>query len=215
MFELSTIFPKKQSTAANKLKKSLSFLSKKMFWMVLLLVAGISSTTAGMWIYSTSSQSPQESDQVVIHTQPEPSSVIVDVSGAVNSPGIYSLSQGERVGSAVSAAGGLIAVADLEFVHKSINLAKPITDGEKIYIPFSELDTQKTTELPKSETGAGNLLVSINTATKAELEALPNIGEVTAEKIIQNRPFTSITELVVKNVLSEGVLQKIKDAISI
>jgi competence ComEA-like helix-hairpin-helix protein len=58
-------------------------------------------------------------------------------------------------------------------------------------------------------------LVNINTATPAELDKLPQIGEKRAAKIIQNRPYKSIDELVSKKAISKGVFEKIKDKITV
>ena len=65
--------------------------------------------------------------------------VVVDVSGAVNKPGLYKINEGSRVGDAVALAGGISSDASIIYVSKILNLAQKIHDSEKIYIPF-EMD---------------------------------------------------------------------------
>src|SRR3989344_3296713 len=60
----------------------------------------------------------------------------VDVSGAVNNPGVHKLTSGARVEEAIAAAGGLSGYADQNFISKSLNRSQKISDGIKIYIPF-------------------------------------------------------------------------------
>lgn len=139
----------------------------------------------------------------------------VDVSGAVKTPGVYRLSSEARVEEAVAAAGGLSDNANQEYVSKSLNLAQKLSDGLKIYVPF-----KGETAVPPSGSvgqiavsGASTGPVNLNTATQAQLEALPGIGPVTANKIISGRPYSGVDELVNKKVLSKSVFEKIKDQV--
>jgi len=73
----------------------------------------------------------QESEK----TQETPQ-IIVDISGAVQKPGLYKLDQSSRVGDALSVAGGISKEASLEYVSKNLNLAQKLEDTQKIYVPF-------------------------------------------------------------------------------
>lgn len=144
--------------------------------------------------------------------------IVVDVEGAVIKPGIYKLEANSRVHDALIAAGGLATNADREKVTTSLNLASKLVDGGKIYIPFEGEDAQVSSGQSVSgnavlgiETGNG---VNINTATQKELEALPGIGEVTAKKIIDGRPYGGITELEQKKIVGKKVFGQIKDKIT-
>lgn len=132
--------------------------------------------------------------------------VIVDVSGAVEKPGVYDLPAEARVQDALVAAGGMSSEADRKFVSKNLNLAAKITDGGKIYIPLA------------GEVVAGvntSSLININTATASDLDALSGVGPATAEKMINNRPYGSIEELVSKKVVGQKVFDTIKEKISV
>jgi len=140
--------------------------------------------------------------------------MMVDVSGAVSNPGVYKLPEGSRVSDAVSAAGGLAEdKVNKELVSQGVNLAQIVHDGEKIYIPF------QSDSLPISHSGsvisatdaAG--MVSINNATFSELVSLPDIGEVRAKKIIDNRPYSKIEDLVEQKIIFQSTFDKIKDKI--
>lgn len=155
---------------------------------------------------STSSSFPKES-------LVQPKSLSVDVSGAVNHPGVYRLKDGAIVQEAIAAAGGFTDNANKEYISKSLNLAQKLSDGSKVYVP-SEGEQVSGAQSSSGVAGASTQAqVNINTATQAELEALPGIGPVTASKIISDRPYQTIDDLVTKKVVSNSVFQKIKDQI--
>lgn len=141
--------------------------------------------------------------------------IVVDVAGAVEKPGVYKLPSGSRIGDALVMAGGLSASADREWVAKSINLAEIVKDGGKIYIPEKGTTERET---PSLRNGKGVTLgnkVNINMASTGELYALPGIGEARAKIIIENRPYGSISELLSKAKIPQGVYDKIKDLVGI
>ncbi|MEK7572076.1 MAG: ComEA family DNA-binding protein [Patescibacteria group bacterium] len=141
--------------------------------------------------------------------------ITIDVSGAVLKPGVYKLSAESRIQDALIAAGGLAVQADREQVAKDINLAAKLTDGAKLYIPFVGEQTTTTEKSAASSESTQSSIININTASSSELEALPGIGEVTAGKIIDGRPYTTIEELVEKKAVGKSVFEKIKELITI
>lgn len=144
--------------------------------------------------------------------------IFVDIEGAIEKPGVYELPSGSRMNDLLIACGGFSAEADREWAEKSLNKAQKLTDGIKIYVP-------KTGETPKSTTsstgltgGTGNSsggLVNINTASKSELEALWGIGPVTAQKIIDSRPYQTVEELLAKKILYRNVYQRIESQLTV
>lgn len=135
--------------------------------------------------------------------------VTVDVSGAVNRPGVYTLPSDARVNEALEKAGGLSDQANHALVSQTINLAKPLTDGEKIYVPLVSDNAQSS--VLATETGK----ISINAGTSTDLDSLPGVGVVTAQKIIDGRPYSSIDELLSKKVVGQSVFEKIREQISL
>ena len=119
------------------------------------------------------------------------SKVVVHVVGAVRRPGLYRLRDGERVADAVRRAGGASGEANLA----GINLAAPVADGLQIVVPARV----EAAAPDGGATSVGDGTVHLNTATIAELDALPGIGPVTAQKIIDFREehgaFRSVDEL--------------------
>jgi competence protein ComEA len=137
----------------------------------------------------------------------------VEVMGAVTNPGVWQFERGSRVGQAIDQAGGVTNEASREFVAKTLNLAERLTDGQKIYIPFSwEEELVKETQASVNNV---TKLVSINTASSDELMTLKGIGEARATAIIENRPYLQLSELVTKEVVSEGVFGEIMELISL
>ncbi len=148
----------------------------------------------------------------------------VDISGAIQKPDVYEIAAGARVQDLLEIAGGFSEEADQVWVARKINLAAKLIDGGKIYIPkvgevgppaggVVKVEQGNTTEV-LSETIAKDI-VNINTASKDELEDLPGIGPVTAEKIIGNRPYQTIEELVTKKAVGQKTLDKIREQLSV
>ena len=93
-----------------------------------------------------------------------------------------------------------------------------LVDGAKIYIPKigeniieQNIGTQGQTSTGVSAVG----LISVNTASQAELEVLPGIGPVTATKIISNRSYQTLEELVTKKAMSQSLFNKLKEQLSL
>ncbi len=148
------------------------------------------------------------------NTEVESATILVDVSGAVQSPGVYKLPMNARLGDALVKAGGLSSQADREWVGKTLNLAKEVKDGEKIYIPI--LNSQiSNAQISNSMPDNNANLININTASEGELDGLNGIGAVRAKAIIAARPYTNIEELVSKAKIPESVYEKIKDSIAV
>lgn len=142
--------------------------------------------------------------------------LIIDISGAVENPGVYHLESGDRIEQAIIAAGGLSISADAEQIAKKVNLASKVTDGMKLYIP-KKGDTTVilgTSSSDESEASSTEVL-DINTASSTQLDSLPGIGPVTSEKIIANRPYMTIEELKTKKAVTSGVFEKIKNKITV
>jgi len=133
----------------------------------------------------------------------------VDVEGAVVQPGMYRLPAGSRVDDVLTAAGGLTAEADVFQVSRSVNRAARLTDGAKIYIPATREDTDGNAV--ESDGGALSLGINVNTALASELDTLSGVGPVTAQKIIDGRPYMRLEELVEKKVMGANLFSKLKD----
>jgi len=139
-------------------------------------------------------------------------SMTVDVAGAVKKPGLYSFTQPARVADAVAQAGGFSDSADAVYVAQKLNLASQLTPDSKVYIPSSGenwVPTNSPLSTSESSTNPTTSIININSASKTELMELPGIGEVTAQKIISNRPYNTVTELTDREVITESVYNKI------
>ncbi len=138
----------------------------------------------------------------------------IDVEGQVINPGVYSLNTDARIQDALIAAGGMSSQAD----RKQINLAAKVADGQKIYVPAQgEAMPAGSSMISSSGSTAQNPNgpVSINSATESELDSLPSVGPVTAQKIINGRPYAVLQDLVSKKILGQKTYDKIKDMISL
>lgn len=168
-------------------------------------------------------QTQSKSVSVVTSPTPAPAEdITVDVQGGVHAPGLYKLPPGSLVDDAVKAAGGLVPQADLSRIAKEINRADQLKDHQKLYLPLlGERPEQRASGTSVPGAAAPSVepseLVSINTATSEELEALPGIGPVTAQKIIDYReesgPLESIEELMEVSGIGEATFAKLKDQV--
>jgi len=144
--------------------------------------------------------------------------IAVDVEGAVQKPGVFRLPPDARVQDALIAAGGISAQADRNFIEKSLNLAQKLTDGAKIYIPRQgevATSTKLTTGLSVDTSQSVRGQININSATLVQLDTLPGVGQVIGQKIIDNRPYSDISQLVSKKIVSQKTFDKLKDSIGI
>lgn len=152
-------------------------------------------------------QSSTESD----NSTSKPEKILVDVSGSVSKPGVYSLAEDARIKDAIIASGGLAQDADRAYISRNLNLAQKIVDGAKIYIP-SKNNPQEQQVLGTTSQDTG--IININTASAERLDTLPGIGKVTAGKIIDNRPYMTLEELVTKKAVTKKVFEEIKEKIT-
>ena len=149
----------------------------------------------------------------------------VYVSGEVLAPDVYALPADSRIKQLVEAAGGFTELANMVV----INLAQPLTDGVHVHIP-SNVEAPATppsvlsdpAPLPGSSEiniGSGGGLVNINSAALEELDTLPGIGPVTAQKIIDyravNGSFSDIKAIMEVSGVGEGKFEQIQDLITV
>lgn len=120
--------------------------------------------------------------------------LVVHVVGAVHRPGLYRLREGARIADAVRRAGGAVRGADLA----AVNLAAPLVDGVQVLVP-EEVASPAPARGAGESSGAAGGSVSLSSATLDELDALPGIGPITAQKIVDYRtehgPFASVDDL--------------------
>lgn len=152
---------------------------------------------------------PTTSATVGQETSPRSSWFAVHVSGWVATPGIVRLPEGSIVADAVAVAGGAVEGALLD----SVNLAAPVVEGDHVHIPGPGEDPTA----PSSAGGGGGGPVSLNRADVAELESLPGIGPVTAQRIVDHReangPFQSVDDLLQVTGIGEAKLAAIRDLV--
>ena len=121
------------------------------------------------------------------------SRVVVDVVGAVRRPGLYRLAHGSRIADPHTRTGGATTKAD----HPPVNLAAPLADGEQVVVPKRGLSG--TAGASAASPGAPASPVQLSTATLEQLDSLPGVGPVTAQKILDYRQkhgaFQSVDEL--------------------
>ena len=143
--------------------------------------------------------------------EPATQTLCVYVCGEVKSPGVYELPEGSRIVDAVEAAGGMTEAASGTW----LNLAEPVSDGQKIEVP-SEAEAS---ELEKEQQEAQSGLVNLNTASAEELMTLTGIGESKAEAILSYREehggFEKPEELMEIPGIKEGVFEKIRDQVTV
>jgi competence protein ComEA len=135
-------------------------------------------------------------------------SVVVDVVGEVSSPGLVTLPGGARVADALARAGGARPGTDLH----GLNLARRIADGEQIAVGVP----------PPADQGAGaggDQRVDLNAADEGELDALPGVGPVTAQRIVRWRtehgPFVSVEQLREVDGIGESKLAALADLVRV
>ena len=143
-----------------------------------LLVIGSLLLLLSVFIVARGNSQPNEAMQVVPITIAEPE-IFVDVTGAVNKPGVYTLTGKSRVIDAIKAAGDSAPGADLS----TINLARVLNDGEQIYVDSTIVNSNGVRVSKAVRSGP----ININRATARQLDALDGVGPVIAQRIVDYR----------------------------
>jgi competence protein ComEA len=139
------------------------------------------------------------------------SRLVVFVSGAVQTPGVYQLPPGARVADALAAAGGLTTDAN----PSAVNQAAPVHDGDQVHIPTQ---TEAPADPPAGVRGSAgadaasgvNQLVNVNTAGQTALEGLPGIGPAKAADIIAHRPYATVDDLLRVPGIGPATLERLR-----
>jgi competence protein ComEA len=161
---------------------------------------------AGVWFGSRSATPDVLTSSGGVSYTTVPEAVVVHVSGAVNRPGLVTISSSARVADAIAGAGGAVAGADLA----GLNLASSVRDGDQIVVPLVGAATA-----PGQAKDGG---IDLNRATAVELEGLPGVGPVLAGRIIAYRdlhgPFAAVEDLLDVGGIGEAKLAAIRDSIA-
>jgi competence protein ComEA len=142
--------------------------------------------------------------------------VVVHVAGRVRRPGVVVLAQGARVVDALEAAGGALPETPLD----SVNLARVLADGEQVRVGLPPDPAAQAAAPPPATAGGGPTgLVDLNVAGVTQLDALPGIGPVLAERIVahrqQNGPFTSVEQLLEVSGIGPAVLADVQGSVTV
>lgn len=155
----------------------------------------------------------------------------VDISGAVIRPSVYCFDENSVVLDALNIAGGLKKGYAKEYLSRKINLAIPLRNNQKIYIPYEKdvdcklqefsiiaKDIEDNLNTPSENINTednSSPCININTASKEELITLKGVGDSTAQKIINGRPYVQIEDLLKVSGIGQATLDKFKDKICI
>ena len=138
--------------------------------------------------------------------------IVVDAEGAVARPGVYEVKPGARVNDVIAAAGGPTADADLN----RVNRAAKVPDGDRVYVLRKGEAADAGMASPGgSATGPTQpAIIDLNTATVAQLDALPGVGPATAQAIVDYRTqhgrFRSVDELLEVRGIGEAKLAQLR-----
>ena len=143
-----------------------------------LLIIGSLILVLSVFIVARGNSQPDEAMEVIPITITEPE-IFVDVTGAVNKPGVYTLTGKSRVIDAIKAAGDSAPGADLS----TINLARVLNDGEQIYVDSTVVNRNGVRVSKAVRSGP----ININRATARQLDALDGVGPVIAQLIVDYR----------------------------
>lgn len=168
----------------------------------ILVAAVLIAALVGLWFSNSAAPSvtDEQRQSSVIFT---PTSFLVHVAGAVETPGLYELEAGARVSDAVEMAGGFSETA----LESSVNLARMIADGEQIVV------------LDQTQLGEESPFISLNSSSAQKLEELPGIGPATAKKIVEYRSrigsFSSVEQITEVPGIGNKLLEQIRDQLTL
>jgi competence protein ComEA len=175
------------------------------------IIAGLIAIIAALavWAFLEQRDGPEPIELISDSSTPDATGdggpITVYITGAVNQPGVYELTDGDRAIDALDAAGGAAPDANIE----AVNLALRLHDEDQLTVPRLGGATSGVAGVTATGT-----TINLNSATAAELEALPGIGETYAARIVDSRttagPFASPEELVTRELIPQGTYERIR-----
>ena len=176
---------------------------------------------------------PAQENEEKVKQEEDPCPVLVDISGAVSTPGVYCFADGASIIDAVKRANGFTQDAGFKYISMKMNLSAEMKDNSKVYIPFENdyncnllafslpkevvdiinAPQESNEDVNNGDSANDGGCISINNATLQELETLNGVGPSTAQKIIDGRPYTKIEDLLNVSGIGEATLNKFKDSI--
>jgi competence protein ComEA len=157
-------------------------------------------------------------------------SITVDIAGAINNPGVYCFKDGSRIVDVIKRAEGFQKDVAYKYVSMKINLSELITNHQKIYIPFEEdvycevrnlqyidkpQNPQQQSNNENNTSDSTQTCININTASLDQLTSLNGIGESTAQKIIDARPFNQVDDILNVSGIGQSTYDKFKEDICV
>lgn len=191
-----------------------------------ILIIGLVLILAGIWQFwpranadyvVTTNQEQEAPDANVQQTAPTQAEIVIDIEGAVNAPGLYTLAADSRVGEAIEAAGGFASDAQ----PGATNLAQKLSDGEQIFVPTIEETQGATSAVSKAAMPSSKRdgKININTASAEELQVLSGVGPALSGRIIDYREskgrFSSIEDIKEVSGIGETRFENLKDKICV
>lgn len=200
-------------------KSSITEIIRNNLFALFFALLGLTLITVGLFIVIRSDQSEEIIEIIPVQDEKVADKIKTDIEGAVMRPGLYELDFGSRLNDLLITAGGLSARADREWVEKTLNKAQKLKDGDKFYIPekqepannpvISSPDQAMITPV------SGMRTININAASLEELDTLYGVGQATAKKIVDNRPYQTVEDLLNKKVVNRSVFDKIQSKITV
>jgi len=169
--------------------------------------AGVAVLVAVWWRSPTPETPPNLPVAVAAVTSNPPEPLVVNVVGEVPTPGLVTVPSGSRVADAITAAGGV----NPGIRPQGLNLARKLVDGEQVSVG--------TAPVPAPAEPTSDEKLDLNTATKDQLDGLPGVGPVTAQRILDRRtkrgPFTTLDQLREIEGIGDNRLVKLRELVRI
>lgn len=204
----------------------------KFRYPIAILLIGLVLVGGGLFIFKSGILSSATKVEVLgtndnaipdLHQSRQDNMITAEIAGEVINPGVYKLISGSRVNDLLIVSEGFSVKADRVWTDKYLNRAAKLTDGQKVYIPGTNSQSNTSTAnktvgdqtISMANLSDSSKLININTASASELDKLPGIGPVYGQNIIEHRPYSTVEELVSKGVLKQSLYNKVKELVTI
>lgn len=188
-------------------------------WLIIAVLGVILSASSGYGAYSLWGHQPLtilEPHNIGRETQEVSAKFFsVELGGAVVSPGVYQVEEGARWQEVLLMANGFQDSADKKYVHQQLNLARKVTDQDKLYVPFASESAHISQNVMSQSSETQVNVLRVNATTESEWDAIAGIGPARVASILAGVPYKDEADFLARSGITSSVYKEMEKKYSL